>query len=72
MKFSVEIMLKISLLLAELGLSSPLSSSAKCVALIKTEGHEDGAQGAAEAVTALTSKGTVFLDKMHWEASNLC
>lgn len=65
MKFSVEIMLKISLLLAELGLSSPLSSLAKCVALIKTEGHEDGVQCATEVVTTHISRGTALVHEMH-------
>lgn len=57
-------MLKISLLLAELALFIPLSSSAKYAALIKTEGREDGAQG-AEVVTARISRGTVLVHKMH-------
>lgn len=41
-------MLKITPLFAELGLSSFLTSLAKCVAFIKTEDLGHGAPGAAE------------------------
>lgn len=64
MKFSVGDHVENKPAVSRTSLSIPLSSSAKYVALIKTEGREDGAQS-AEVVTARISRGTVLVHKMH-------
>lgn len=53
-------MLKVTLLFAELGLSSPLAILAKRVAFIKTQGLGNSARGAAEQLIAQVIRSIVL------------